>query len=114
MQTFDQPSSPTPQASDRVSLIPTSSYGNPHNTCVQVTTKCGLTLEADAVIVTVPLALVAIPADSPGHIAFSPSLQKKEKRNKSIGSWCLQQMLHVISQKLLEQHFLAKFIRQIG
>jgi len=54
--------------------VPMSSYGNDCNTVVQVTTKCGLTLEADAVIVTTPLAILSIPAGSPGHISFSPPL----------------------------------------
>lgn len=52
----------------------TSTYGNENDTVVQVTTKCGLTLEADAVIVTVPLSILSIPPGSPGHIAFSPPL----------------------------------------
>jgi len=51
-----------------------SSYGNMQSTLVQVTTKCGLTLEADAVIVTTPLAILSIPPGSPGHISFSPPL----------------------------------------
>ncbi|KAL9191585.1 hypothetical protein ACHAXT_001291 [Thalassiosira profunda] len=57
-----------------------SSYANDHNSIVQVTTKCGLTLEADAVVVTTPLAILAIPPGAPGHISFSPALPT-EKRN---------------------------------
>ncbi|KAL3787378.1 hypothetical protein ACHAW5_008424 [Stephanodiscus triporus] len=57
-----------------------SSYGNEQNTVVRVTTKCGLTLEADAVIVTLPLAILSIPQGSPGHISFNPPLPST-KRN---------------------------------
>eukprot|EP00970_Alexandrium_tamarense_P016132 scaffold6186_cov76-Alexandrium_tamarense.AAC.1 len=55
-------------------LEPLPSYGHEESTVVHVTTKCGLTLEADAVIVTMPLAILSIPHGSPGHIAFSPPL----------------------------------------
>ena len=57
-----------------------SSYGNEQSTVVRVTTKCGLTLEADAVIVTLPLAILSIPPGSPGHILFDPPLPTA-KRN---------------------------------
>ncbi|KAL7543904.1 hypothetical protein ACHAXR_013291 [Thalassiosira sp. AJA248-18] len=59
---------------NETSSVPTSSYGNEANTVVQVTTKCGMTLEADAVIVTTPLAILSIPPGKPGHISFSPPL----------------------------------------
>ena len=55
-------------------LEPLPSYGHEESTVVHVTTKCGVTLEADAVIVTMPLAILSIPHGSPGHIAFSPPL----------------------------------------
>ena len=49
-------------------------YGNEKSTVVRVTTKCGLILEADAVIVTLPLAILSIPQGLPGHITFDPPL----------------------------------------
>ncbi len=64
---------PSSLTSDEM-LSRTSTYGSENNTIVQVTTACGLTLEADAVIVTVPLSILSIPPGSPGHIEFSPPL----------------------------------------
>ena len=49
-------------------------YENEKSTVVRVTTKCGLILEADAVIVTLPLAILSIPQGLPGHITFDPPL----------------------------------------
>ena len=60
--------------SDGVLPCRTSTYGDDNHTVVHVTTTCGLTLEADAVVVTVPLSILSIPPGSPGHIAFSPPL----------------------------------------
>lgn len=60
--------------------VTTSTYGNEENTVVRVTTACGLTLEADAVICTLPIAILSIPQDTPGHISFSPPLSTA-KRN---------------------------------
>jgi monoamine oxidase len=56
-----------------------STYGNDESTVVHVTTTCGLTLEADAVIVSIPLAILSVPQGSPGHIAFSPPLPTFKK-----------------------------------
>jgi monoamine oxidase len=58
----------------------TSSYGNERSTVVHVTTACGLTLEADAVVVTVPNAILSLPKGSPGHIEFNPPLPTFKKR----------------------------------
>ncbi|KAL7553404.1 hypothetical protein ACHAWF_016706 [Thalassiosira exigua] len=71
-----KPADASDPASGEETLPPdrTASYGNKDNTVVHVTTKCGLTLEADAVIVTTPLAILAIPPGSPGHISFDPPL----------------------------------------
>jgi len=62
-----------PPTMDETSL-PSSTYGNEKSTVVHVTTKCGLTLEADAVIVTTPLAILSIPKGEKGHISFDPPL----------------------------------------
>jgi len=62
-----------PPTMDDTSL-PSSTYGNEKSTVVHVTTKCGLTLEADAVIVTTPLAILSIPKGEKGHISFDPPL----------------------------------------
>ena len=56
-----------------------STYDNEESTVVHVTTTCGLTLEADAVIVSTPLAILSLPKGSPGHIAFSPPLPNFKK-----------------------------------
>ena len=53
---------------------PTSTYGDEESTVVRVTTTCGLTLEADSVVVTLPLAILSIPKGLPGHVSFSPPL----------------------------------------
>mmetsp|Transcript_25666 Transcript_25666/g.53573 ORF Transcript_25666/g.53573 Transcript_25666/m.53573 type:complete len:1204 (+) Transcript_25666:18-3629(+) len=68
------PADPSSGIAGKTPSIPISSYGNKQNSSVQVTTKCGLTFEADAVIVTTPLAILSIPSGSPGHISFSPPL----------------------------------------
>ena len=60
--------------------IEKSCYGHDENTVVQVTTKCGHTFEADAVVVTLPLAVLSTPKGSQGHIAFEPPLSEA-KRN---------------------------------
>lgn len=57
-----------------------SSYGNERSTVVHVTTACGLILEADAVVVTVPNAILSLPKGSPGHIEFNPPLPDFKKR----------------------------------
>ena len=62
------------------SSLKPSSYGDDDNSRVRVTTKCGLTLEADAVIVTLPLAILSIPPGDDGHISFKPPLPSA-KRN---------------------------------
>jgi len=49
-------------------------YGHDESTIVHVTTNDGVTLEADAVVVTVPLAILAIPPNQAGHISFDPPL----------------------------------------
>lgn len=54
--------------------LPTSTYGHEQSTVVRVTTTCGLVLEADAVIVTLPLAILSIPFGNPGHVQFTPPL----------------------------------------
>ena len=73
--------SPSSPAIDGTTSPPlASSYGNEQSTVVRVATKCGLTLEADAVIVTLPLAILSIPPGSPGHISFDPPLPTA-KRN---------------------------------
>ena len=59
--------------SDRV-LLTSSSYGDNESTVVRVTTTCGLTLEADSVVVTLPLAILSIPRGLPGYVSFSPPL----------------------------------------
>ena len=73
------PSAPASPIDDDASPVPTSSYGKPHSSCVHVTTKCGATLEADAVIITAPLAILAIPEGAPGHISFSPPLPRHKQ-----------------------------------
>ena len=71
------PSSPN----GRQMILPSflSTYGNEESTVVHVTTTCGLTLEADAVIVSTPLAILSVPKGNPGHIAFSPPLPDFKK-----------------------------------
>lgn len=65
------PSSPN----GKQNILPSfTSYANEESTVVHVTTTCGLTLEADAVIVSTPLAVLSAPPGAPGHIAFSPPL----------------------------------------
>ena len=56
-----------------------SSYDSDESTLVHVTTSCGLTLEADAVVVSIPLALLSAPKGCPGHIDFSPPLPQIKK-----------------------------------
>ena len=57
-----------------------SCYGHDENTVLQVKTKCGHTFEADAVVVTLPLAVLSAPKGSLGHITFEPPLSEA-KRN---------------------------------
>ena len=45
---------------------------------VQIQTKSSV-LEADAVVCTIPLGVLAIPAGQPGHISFEPPLPKRKK-----------------------------------
>ena len=45
---------------------------------VQIQTKSSV-LEADAVVCTIPLGVLAIPAGQPGHISFDPPLPKRKK-----------------------------------
>eukprot|EP00986_Skeletonema_menzelii_P002375 scaffold647_cov150-Skeletonema_menzelii.AAC.22 len=56
-----------------------STYGNEESTVVHVSTACGLTLEADAVVVSTPLAILSLPKGSPGYIAFDPPLPTSKK-----------------------------------
>eukprot|EP00804_Cyclotella_cryptica_P019208 CCRYP_006114-RA/>CCRYP_006114-RA protein AED:0.02 eAED:0.02 QI:122/1/1/1/0.5/0.33/3/81/1174 len=70
--------------------IVSSTYGNEQSTVVRVTTKCGLTLEADAVVVTLPLAILSIPPGSPGHVSFSPPLSEAKQnalRRLGVGTY---------------------------
>ncbi len=77
--------SPSSQQNGRQMKAPSfaSTYANDESTVVHVTTTCGLTLEADAVIVSIPLAILSIPKGSPGHIAFSPPLPTFKKNAMS-------------------------------
>lgn len=75
---------------ESVNDIVTSTYGNEQSTVVRVTTKCGLTLEADAVVVTLPLAILSIPPGSPGHVSFSPPLSAAKQnalRRLGVGTY---------------------------
>lgn len=74
LQFFDTIQAPYSLTSDEILPNRTSTYGTEKDTVVQVTTTCGLTLEADAVIVTVPLSILSSPPGYPGHIKFSPPL----------------------------------------
>ncbi len=65
---------PSPLVGSKTLSSWTSPYGNDNTSVVRVTTKCGLTLEADAVIVTLPLAILSIPPGDNGHISFKPPL----------------------------------------
>ncbi|EJK51497.1 hypothetical protein THAOC_29326 [Thalassiosira oceanica] len=57
-----------------------SCYGHDEHTLVQVKTKCGHTFEADAVVVTLPLAVLSSAKGSQGHVSFDPPLPEA-KRN---------------------------------
>lgn len=49
------------------------------STHVQVTLKDGTVLEADAVVCTLPLAILKIPTGKPGHVEFYPPLTKAKQ-----------------------------------
>ena len=46
---------------------------------VEVRTVQGLTLEADAVVCTLPLGILSIPEGEPGHVSFYPSLPQPKR-----------------------------------
>jgi hypothetical protein len=53
---------------------------------VQVTLQNGTVLEADAVVCTVPLGMLKIPSDQPGHISFAPPLpESKQEAIRNLG-----------------------------
>ena len=69
----------TDQSNEAESEMLKSTYAHEESTVVRVTTKCGLTLEADAVVVTLPLAILSIPPGSPGHVTFNPPLSEPKQ-----------------------------------
>lgn len=76
--------SPSQQNGPQIRAPPSApTYGNAGSSVVHVTTTCGLTLEADAVIVSTPLAILSIPKGNPGYIAFSPPLPTFKKNAMS-------------------------------
>lgn len=79
--------------------IQTASYANGGSTVVRVTTACGLTLEADAVVVTLPVAILKVPRGLPGHVTFNPPLSKAKQNALSrlgVGTYnkCIMSFSH--------------------